>query len=93
MKQKLRFRFSNAIKKDIELMSRRGADLSRLADVVRLLAQEVLLPYNFKDHPLKGKWAGFRGCHLSPDWIMIYRKTGDMLIIERTGTHSDLYKI
>ena len=88
----LNYRFSNAIKKDIELMSKRGADLNKLAGVVRLLAQEILLPALFRDHPLKGKWAGFRECHLSPDWIMIYRKTSDMLILERTGTHSDLFK-
>ena len=72
-------------------MSKRGADLSKLANAVRMLAQDILLPSNFKEHPLKGKWSGYRECHLSPDWIMIYRKTDDMLILERTGTHSDLY--
>ena len=80
------------MKKDIELMSKRGAELHKLTDAVRVLAQETFLPSNFKDHPLKGKWAGFRECHLSPDWVMIYRKTSDMLILERTGTHSDLLK-
>ncbi|MDR1874667.1 MAG: type II toxin-antitoxin system YafQ family toxin [Synergistaceae bacterium] len=29
---------------------------------------------------------------MSPDWIMIYRKTIDTLILERTGTHSDLFR-
>ena len=62
-------------------MSKRGADLDKLADAVRLLAQEVLLPSQLKDHPLKGKWAGFRECHLSPDWVMIYRKTDNILFL------------
>jgi mRNA interferase YafQ len=89
----LKYRFSNAIEKDIALMSKGGYDVVKLVSVVRLLVQDIVLPVHFRDHPLKGKWAGSRECHLSPDWIMIYRKDGDTLILERTGTHSDLLKI
>jgi mRNA interferase YafQ len=89
----LKSRFSNAIKKDIERMSRRGHDMDELINTVRLLAEGVVLPARFQDHPLKGRWKKFRECHLSPDWILLYRKTADMLILERTGTHSDLLKL
>jgi len=28
---------------------------------------------------------------IQPDWILIYRLTDDTLILEATGTHSDLF--
>ena len=50
------------------------------------------MPPELKDHPLKGMWTGSRDCHVTPDWIIIYRKTDTELILERTGTHLDLYR-
>jgi mRNA interferase YafQ len=44
------------------------------------------------DHPLKGEWKGWRDCHVAPDWVIIYRKTADELILARTGTHADLFE-
>ena len=35
---------------------------------------------------------GFRDCHLEPDWLLIYKSTEDTLILERTGSHSELFK-
>ena len=50
------------------------------------------LPREFNDHPLKGDWKGWRDCHVAPDWIIIYQKTDDELILARTGTHADLFE-
>ncbi|MCB0307086.1 MAG: type II toxin-antitoxin system mRNA interferase toxin, RelE/StbE family, partial [Calditrichaeota bacterium] len=30
-------------------------------------------------------------CHIDNDWLLIYRIIDDYLLIERTGTHSDLF--
>jgi mRNA interferase YafQ len=30
-------------------------------------------------------------CHIEPDWVLIYKKEGDKLILGETGTHSDLF--
>ncbi|MBF0559076.1 MAG: type II toxin-antitoxin system mRNA interferase toxin, RelE/StbE family [Nitrospirae bacterium] len=30
-------------------------------------------------------------CHIEPDWVLVYRVTGDTICFERTGSHSDLF--
>jgi len=64
-------------------------DVARV-EMGRLIHREILEP-SFRDHPLKGVWAGHRECHLEPDWLLIYRIEGDEITFERTGTHSDLF--
>lgn len=49
------------------------------------------LPVKNKDHDLKGNLANKRECHIAPDWLLIYRIKDDELILDRTGTHADLF--
>lgn len=30
--------------------------------------------------------------HIEPDWLLIYRVTGNVVRFERTGSHSDLFR-
>ena len=48
------------------------------------------LPSQYKDHPLRGNFAGSRDCHVESDWVLIYTLTenGGHVRFERTGTHS-----
>jgi len=78
--------------RDVRRMRKRGKDLSRLQDVVRLLASGSALDPKFRDHPLGGSWQPSRDCHVEPDWVLIYTIDQDSLRLERTGTHSDLFR-
>jgi len=78
--------------RDVKLMRKRGKDLHKLQEVVKLLAEGIPLPANCRDHPLMGPWQRSRDCHIEADWILIYTAEGDSLRLERTGTHSDLFK-
>jgi mRNA interferase YafQ len=78
--------------RDVKRMRKRGDDLLKLQEVVRLLASDSLLDPKFKDHPLTGPWGMARDCHIDPDWILIYTRDKTSLRLERTGTHSDLFK-
>lgn len=42
---------------------------------------------------MAGDYAGFRECHIQPDWLLIYAIDNGALILtlSRTGTHSDLF--
>ena len=44
---------------------------------------------------LKGKYQGFRECHIQPDWLLIYLKEDGILTLTLvdTGTHADLFNI
>lgn len=72
-------------------MRKRGKDLEKIKAVIDLLVTEEALPPKNRDHKLGGNWIGRRDCHIEPDWIFIYKLTEDELLLERTGTHSDLF--
>ena len=61
--------------------------------VIDLLAKRKPLPPKYKDHALTGDYTGCRECHITPDWLLVYRIDNEemILILTRTGTHSDLF--
>ena len=63
-----------------------------MSEVVNRLQEGKPLPEKYKDLALTGNWKGFRNCHIQPDWILVYRVHQDklLLVLSRTGTHSDL---
>lgn len=46
-------------------------------------------------HALTGDYVGTRECHVAPNWLLIYLKTGDVetgsITLIRTGSHSELF--
>ena len=81
-------------RKDFKQMVKRGKDKQKLEEVLHILADGGELPAEKRDHALSGNYAGFRECHIEPDWLLIYEYSDNDLIIylTRTGTHSDLFK-
>ena len=88
----LTIKFTSAYKKSYKLMKKRGLNLSLLDSVVYTLANGDSLPEKYRDHALKGKFSGFRECHIQPDWLLIYMIQDDILTLTLvdTGSHSDL---
>jgi len=78
-------------KKDIFRMERRGKDIQKLKIAMDMLLNEETLPYKYKNHKLIGNYQGCWECHIEPDWLMIYKIKNQIVIFERTGTHSDLF--
>jgi mRNA interferase YafQ len=78
--------------RDVRLMRKRGKDLGKLRGLVVLLAEGSPLPPRYRDHPLSGPWSPSRDCHIEPDWILIYTAGATSLRLERTGSHSDLFR-
>ena len=56
-------------RRDVKLAERRGKDLSKLREVLLLLAEGQPLAPRYKDHPLSGEWKHCRDCHIEPDWL------------------------
>lgn len=88
------FSRTTQFKKDVKLAGRRGKDLEKLKAVLDLLIAGDELAAQYRDHPLRGNFAGSRDCHIEPDWLLIYTLTenGNHVRLERTGTHSDLFR-
>jgi len=78
--------------RDVKRMRKRGKDLQKLQEVVKLLAEGTPLSPSYRDHPLPGPWPLSRDCHIEADWVLIYTAGKESLRLERTGTHSDLFK-
>ena len=83
---------TTAFKKDLKRQKKRGKDLNKLQELVKLLIAEELLEEKYRDHSLTGNWADSRDCHIAPDWQLIYRIADSTLYLERTGSHIDLFK-
>ena len=90
---RLGLRKTRQFEKDLKRMAKRGMPLRELETVIDRLLDQTPLPEKHRDHPLAGDYAGFRECHVRPDWLLIYMVQADRLILTcmRTGTHSDLF--
>lgn len=84
---------TSQFKKDYKKAKKRGLDMEELQTVLDRLCEEKPLEERHRDHALTGSYAGFRECHIRPDWLLIYAIDKGRLILtaSRTGTHSDLF--
>ena len=85
--------YTNRMKKDVKRAKKRGKDLSKLIEVLNLLASGESLPSFYSDHQLSGDLSDFRECHIEPDWLLMYKIYQNELILTATatGTHADLF--
>ena len=85
--------FQNAMRRCVKLMRKCGKDIKKLEEVIQTLSSGETLNEKYFDHPLMGKYKGYRECHIEPDWLLIYKIENDILtlVLISTGTHSDLF--
>ena len=93
MTNKRKIKHSTQFKKDLKLAKKRGKNLALANDVITKLANDEPLEPKYKDHALVGNWRGYRECHITPDWLLVYKKKDDgelILSLARIASHSDL---
>jgi mRNA interferase YafQ len=87
--------FTTHFQKDFKREKRnpRHKDLDKVLEgVIDSLLLDKQLARKFLDHALKGEYADCRECHLKPDLLMIYSKSGkSVLSLIRLGSHSELF--
>lgn len=85
--------WTSQFKKDYKTAIKRHLNMELLDNIIRTLSRGEALPEKNRDHSLSGDWSGFRECHITPDWLLIYRIDNDIVVLTlaRTGTHSDLF--
>ena len=84
--------FRKRFEKDVKRAKKRHKDVDKLKKAITLLLENKPLPALYREHVLSGNYSNHWECHLESDWLLIYKRTEDALILERTGSHSDLFK-
>jgi mRNA interferase YafQ len=82
---------TSQFKRDYKKRSRDKSLAGLVEQTVELLAAGKPLEPRFRDHALKGGYAGCRECHLKPDLLLIYVQRSDELRLVRLGSHSELF--
>ena len=85
---------TSQFKASLKRAKKRGLNISLLEDVIEKLRTDVPLEDRFRNHELVGKYKGVWECHVQPDWLLLYLKDNDVLVLTLvdTGTHSDIFK-
>lgn len=87
--------YTNNFKKGYKKIKKQGKNVDKLLDVIDKLANDEELEIKYKDHQLTDskKYINCRECHIEPDWLLVYRKNEDklMLLLVETGSHSELF--
>ena len=90
-------RYRSRFKKDYRLAMKQNKNIAALDYVIEELAVPNVLPEKYQDHYLKGEYAGYKECHVEPDWLLIYgyetlENDEQQLLLVRTGSHSELFE-
>jgi len=89
----LKIIYTSEFKKDYKKIKKQQKDIDKLKIVIEILSQNQKLNETYLDHPLSGNWKTYRECHITPDWLLIYKITTDTLTLIRTGSHANLFKM
>ena len=86
---------TSAFRKELKSIKKRNKDLSKLTNIVNKLANNIELDINNRDHQLVNnlRFQNCREFHIEPDWLLVYKKDNNNLILFliETGSHSDLF--
>ncbi|MGB8468076.1 MAG: type II toxin-antitoxin system YafQ family toxin [Candidatus Babeliales bacterium] len=83
--------YQKSFTKDLARIEKRGKDLQKLSDIVSQLIAQKNLPLKNRNHKLKGNLQDCWECHIEPDWLLIYQKTSEEIVLVGTGSHADLF--
>ena len=89
----MKIKYTSQFKKDYKKVQKQNKDINKLRLIIENLLSDQRLDEKYQDHPLSGEWKKFRECHITPDWLLIYKIEDDYLILARTGSHVDLFKM
>ncbi|MDE5606036.1 MAG: type II toxin-antitoxin system YafQ family toxin [Bacteroidales bacterium] len=86
-------RYTSRFKKDLKRILNQPKKLKALHEVLTMLRNEVPLPEKYREHALRGDYAGCVECHIEGDFLLIwFDAESDTIALFRLGTHSELFK-
>lgn len=95
IKTKLTVKYTNVFKKDYKKIQKQGKDIEKLKYVVTELANGNELDSKYKNHLLVNDkyYKNCSECHIEPDWLLVYKRMDDelILLLVTTGSHSNIF--
>lgn len=90
---KYKIKVTNRFKRDIKLAKKQGRSVDKLFEIVQKIANGETLELKYRDHALSGNFKNARECHIEPDFLLIYEKIENVLVLSliRARSHSDLF--
>ncbi|BCX79252.1 type II toxin-antitoxin system YafQ family toxin [Campylobacter sp. 19-13652] len=87
-----KIKYSKKFKTSFKKLNIKSQEL--VYEVIYKLANDKPLETKHKDHALRGKYSGFRDCHVLPDLVLIYRKDKDVLelALANAGKHAEVFR-
>jgi len=84
--------YTKQFAKDVKRAQKRGKNLDKFKIIAEVLLSGESIDKIHKDHKLVGNYANRRECHIESDWLLIYKIGQTLMVFERMGSHSDLFK-
>ncbi len=84
---------SSQFGKDYKKCIKRKLDITLLDSIIISISSKTPLPLKNKPHKLSGNYKESWECHITPDWLLIWKidEKNKILSLIRTGTHADLF--
>ena len=87
---------TNNFNRQYKAIKKQGKDLNKLKYVIKKLANGEELERKYKNHKLidNNVYQDCYECHISPNWLLVYKIYGDelILLLFATGSHAELFK-
>lgn len=97
---KLKIQFTSSFKRDVKRLDKKHISDYPLKVVMNLIIENTpeslgQLRRRHCMHTLKGSWAGSNECHVcnAGDWLLIWTTFNDIALMQRTGSHDELFRI
>ena len=93
MSAKYELHVTSQFKRDLKRCKKRGLPLDELWRIIGQLLNDEQLEEKYHAHILSGDRKGLWECHIQPEWLLIWVKRDEelILIMLNTGSHSDLF--
>ncbi len=96
---RLEVQYTSAFSRDVKRLRRQHVDDAPLAEAIELIMENTPeamseLKRRHRMHSLSGKWAGSSECHVcnAGNWLLIWTTFDDVALIQRTGSHDELFR-
>ncbi|MDP1859145.1 MAG: type II toxin-antitoxin system YafQ family toxin [Gemmatimonadaceae bacterium] len=87
-----RVALTRQFRRDVRRARKRGWDIDHLQRTMERLLNDEVLETRYACHPLRGGFAGHWECHVGPDFLLIWYRSGDdEIVFVRAGSHADLF--